>query len=143
MEVGNFAVQEAFAVGSPNRRFCLENASLRVLKLWDTEIADAHTLIIVLHAAGLIRHSDLQIFDVCSVFLKQTTPIIYSIPFPTTPRRNCVGRKQVSFQPSFFSRTSRFPWDSGGVLERRIPRKNGEGTPRNLGNMLQGNIRQP
>ena len=37
-----------------------------------------------------------------------------------------------SFQPSFFSETSRFPWDSGGFLERRIPGKNGEGTNRLL-----------
>ena len=34
-----------------------------------------------------------------------------------------------SVQPSFFSKHCRFPWVSGGFLERRIPRKNGEGTP--------------
>ena len=33
-----------------------------------------------------------------------------------------------SFQPSFFSITSRFFWVSGGFLERRITGKNGEGT---------------
>ena len=37
-----------------------------------------------------------------------------------------------SFQPSFFSISSRFSWVSGGFLERRIPRKNGEGTHRNI-----------
>ena len=35
-----------------------------------------------------------------------------------------------SFQPTFFSNTSRFPWVSGGLLERRIPGKDGEGAPR-------------
>ena len=43
-----------------------------------------------------------------------------------------------SFQPSFFSNRIRFPWDSGGFLERRIPRKNGNGRyPRAAGTMLQ------
>ena len=37
-----------------------------------------------------------------------------------------------SFQHSFFPKTGRFPWVSGGFLERRIPGKNGEGTPRTL-----------
>ena len=32
-----------------------------------------------------------------------------------------------SFQPSFLPRTGRFPWVSGGFLERRIPGKNGNG----------------
>ena len=36
-----------------------------------------------------------------------------------------------SFQSSFFSKTIRFPWVSGGFLKRRIPGKNGDGTPRN------------
>ena len=35
-----------------------------------------------------------------------------------------------SFQPSFFSKSSRFPWVSGGCLERRTPGKNEEGIPR-------------
>ena len=37
-----------------------------------------------------------------------------------------------SFQSSLFSKTSYFPCVSGGFLERRIPGKNGEGTPRVL-----------
>ena len=37
-----------------------------------------------------------------------------------------------SFQSSFFSQTGRFPWVSGGFLERRTPGKNGEGTPRRV-----------
>ena len=36
------------------------------------------------------------------------------------------------FQPSFFSKTSCFPWGSDGFLERRIPGKNGEVSPRSL-----------
>ena len=37
-----------------------------------------------------------------------------------------------SFDPSFFSKPGRAPWVSGGLLERRIPGKTGEGTPRSL-----------
>ena len=37
-----------------------------------------------------------------------------------------------SFEPSFFSKSSRFPWVSGGFPERRIPGENGEGAPRGL-----------
>ena len=33
------------------------------------------------------------------------------------------------FQPSFFPKTSRFPWVSGGFPERMIPGKNGESFP--------------
>ena len=40
----------------------------------------------------------------------------------------------LGFDSPFFSsivpKTGRFPWVSGGFLERRIPGKNGEGTPR-------------
>ena len=32
----------------------------------------------------------------------------------------------------FFPKTNRFPWVSGGFLERTIPGKNGEGTPRTI-----------
>ena len=35
-----------------------------------------------------------------------------------------------SFRPSFFSKASHFPRVLGGLLERRIPGKNGEVTPR-------------
>ena len=35
-----------------------------------------------------------------------------------------------SLQPSFFSKTSCFPWGSDGFLERRIPGKKGEVSPR-------------
>ena len=35
-----------------------------------------------------------------------------------------------SFQPSFFSKTSSFPLDSTGFLNRMIPGKNGEVSPR-------------
>ena len=35
-------------------------------------------------------------------------------------------------EPSFFAKSSRFPWVSGRFLRRRIPGKNGEGTPRIL-----------
>ena len=31
-----------------------------------------------------------------------------------------------SFQPSFFPKTGRFPWVSGGCLERRIPERMGK-----------------
>ena len=33
-------------------------------------------------------------------------------------------------QPSSFSKTKRFAWVSGGFIERKIPGKTGEGTPR-------------
>ena len=37
-----------------------------------------------------------------------------------------------SFQSAFFAKTCRFPRVSRGWLERNIPGKNGEGTPRGL-----------
>ena len=37
------------------------------------------------------------------------------------------GLPPHSFQPTFFSKTGRYLWVSGGFLERRIPGKNGPG----------------
>ena len=42
------------------------------------------------------------------------------------------GAHSPYFQPSFFSKTSCFSWGSDGILERRIPGKNGEAPPRFL-----------
>ena len=41
-----------------------------------------------------------------------------------------LGVDSHSFQPSFFSKTSCFPRVLRGFVERRMPGKNGEGTPR-------------
>ena len=49
------------------------------------------------------------------------------IPFP------------YSFQPSFFSKIGCFPWGSAGFLERRIPGKNGEVSPRRMAVVVQKN----